>query len=418
MSDHVKFLPDAAIPPGGVPTWSVADAERWRAARLPAFFAPAAVWALAPLVLTAIVLLAWNEPAEGIRGTVWESFPPAVVLFCLPLWYRMVPAVTAVAAFLPAGYAVYDLAGLPGWDTPGRIGNLLVLALCGYAATGALLRLRARRRQRGLMLAAAGKARHRLPEEPAAIRRRRGLPGVLTGAGLCLAAAALLGWALSADLGADRDHPYDATGQQILAMLLLMPGVALIGHGLSGLRAARRLRSGPQPALLVGVRGGTVETRWLYPDARTPDAPPLISYAYRYRDWAEGRTLLGGPGERLRVEHHDINQFSEPYEAILYGPAHEGAEVLIESAYYHHSGRLSTMVTVAQLLPRRRHGLSAWRPAGTSYRLEARRPAEARRAGASSSSGGDSGSGGCGSGSSSCGSSFSSSCGGGCGGGD
>ncbi|MBW5485188.1 hypothetical protein GPJ59_25755, partial [Streptomyces bambusae] len=156
MSAHVKYLPDAAKPPGGVAAWDVADAERWRKAAVPAVFAPTpGAWALLPLVLTAIVLLVVSDPAESDTGTDWLGYPAAVLLTGLPLWYRLIPAATAVAAPLLALDTAFALTARPAGDTVGLAAGLLILALCGYAGGGALLRLRARRRQRDLALAAA-----------------------------------------------------------------------------------------------------------------------------------------------------------------------------------------------------------------------------------------------------------------------
>ncbi|WP_455360751.1 hypothetical protein [Streptomyces sp. SYSU K21746] len=408
MTDIVKYLPEAAVPAGGAPAWSVADAERWRKARTPAFLAPVAGgWALAPLVLVAVVLLGWNEPEVVPRGTSWDGYPAAVLLLTLPLWFRFLPAAVLFSVPVIVLEAVLALTGLDAADTAGRAGNGLVLALSAGAFTGALLRLRARRRQRELALAAAGKTRGPLPEKLPEAHRRRGLRLILAGAALCLAAAGLLVWGLVQDLRANHGPtPYDAMGQQVVAMLLLVPGTTLLGRGIAARRAARRLHTGPQPVLRVGIRGRD-SLHWLYADARTPSAPPLIAYRDRYEDTAyRGRTLLGGPEERLRTEHHDINQYSEPFEAILYGVPCEGAEVVLEFAVFSGSGgTLESNVTAAPLLPARCGRLRAWSPAGTSYRVRCREE-EARR------SDGSSGSSGCGS-SSSC-----SSCGGGCGGGD
>ncbi|MEU6880987.1 hypothetical protein [Streptomyces sp. NPDC046712] len=35
MTEHVKYLPAAAIPEGGVTAWTVAEGERWLKARVP-----------------------------------------------------------------------------------------------------------------------------------------------------------------------------------------------------------------------------------------------------------------------------------------------------------------------------------------------------------------------------------------------
>ncbi|WP_405941933.1 hypothetical protein [Streptomyces sp. NBC_00207] len=419
MSDMVKYLPEAAIPDGGVPVWRTEDAGRWRKAAVPAVFGPVfGAWALVLPVLVAFVLLAWTEPEAPIRGTVWADYPAAVLLVSLPLWYRLLPAATALAAAALAGYALFALTGLPPGDSAGRAGSWLVIALSGAAFAGALLRLRARRRQYALALAAAGDGRRELPARLPGSHRRRGLPMMLAGGGLCAAAAALLGWAAVQDLGSDPDFPYDGTGQQVLALLLLVPGIPVLGHGIGTRRAARRLDTGPQPALRVGVRGDLGPYTWLHPDVRDTSGRPLIAFRDRIENTEyDVRTLVGGAEEKLRAEHHDINHFSEPFEAVLYGAPFEGAEVVLEYAAYSGDTRITTSVLAVRLHPRRRHDLSGWTPAGRSYRVEARKNEAARREARASDSG-SSGSG-CGS-SGSCGSDSScgSSCGGGCGGGD
>ncbi|MFD3468845.1 hypothetical protein ACFWWM_21185 [Streptomyces sp. NPDC058682] len=418
MSDKVKYLPQAAIPDADVPVWRTEDAERWRKAAVPAVFGPVfGAWALVLLVFVAVVLLGWSDPQVPDRGTSWEGYPAAVLLVGLPLWYRMIPAGTVLATPVLVGYTLFELAGLPESDGPGRVGSWLVVALCGAAFTGALLRLRARRAQCALALAAAGDGRRELPDALPRRHHRRGLAMTLTGGGLCLAAAALLWWALARDLGAAPEHPYDATGQQVLALLLLVPATALLGRGIGARRAARRLHAGPQPALRVGIRADSLTYSWLYADVRDRSGQPLIAFRDHVENTADHvRTLLGGSEERLRTEHHDVNWFSEPIEAVLYGAPFEGAEVVLEHAAFYGNTRITTSVLAVPLHPRRRHGLKPWRAAGRSATLKEREERAAHRAKAAESGSGGSG---CGTSSSGCGSSScGSSCGGGCGGGD
>ncbi|MCP3817984.1 hypothetical protein NLX86_07535 [Streptomyces sp. A3M-1-3] len=412
MTEHVKYLPDAAIPQGGAPAWDIADAERWLKACTPALFAPVAGgWVLAPLVLAAAVLLGWNAPEAALLGTTWRGYPEAVLLVTLPLWFRFLPAAVLVSAPVLGLFTVLSLHELDASDSAGRAGVWLVAALSAWAFTGALLRLRSRRRQRELALAAAGKARSPLPEKLPEGHRRRGRWLILAGDGLCLAAAALLLWGLVQDLRAHHTpDPYDATGQQVFAMLLLIPGTPLLGRGITARLAARRLHTGPQPVLRVGLRADALCHIWLYPDARTVTGRPLIAYRDRFEDTEDRvRVLVGGEEARLRSEHHDINQFGEPFEAILYGVPCEGAELVLEYAAYDSGSLIASSVTAVPLLAVRRNSLGRWSPAGTSYTVQEREKAAARRADASS------GGSGCGS-SSSC--SSCSSCGGGCGGGD
>ncbi|MFE2854913.1 hypothetical protein ACFXJO_27800 [Streptomyces lavendulae] len=423
MSEIVKYLPPAAIPEGGAPDWKTADADRWRAARVPAVLGPVAGgWILLPLVLLAIALRAVGDPTTEGVGTAWDGYPAAVLLLALPAWYRFLPAATVVSVPLIALEAVTGPFRPAEADAVGRAGIGVTLALGAFALTGALLRLRSRRLQRALVLEAAGDARSPVPDHLPDGHRHRGRWPILAGALLCTAAAALLVRGLCQDLGAPPGQPYDASGQQVMALLLFAPGSPLLGRGLQARRAARRLHDGQQPVLRVGVRHRHSDTNWIVADARTTTAPPLVAFRDRFEDGyrsGSGRTLVGGPEERLRTEHHDIDETSEPYEAVLYGVPCEGAEVLLEYAVYEGGSRIVSKVTAAPLMPFRRHGCRRWSPAGTSYAVrraeEAKRRREER---ASSSASSSSSSSGCGS-SSSCSScsSCSSSCGGGCGGG-
>ncbi|WP_060180113.1 hypothetical protein [Streptomyces sp. IMTB 1903] len=418
----VKHLPDAAIPDGGAPHWHVKDAQRWLDAGVAAVFAPITVgWILAPLVVLAIVLVAWNDPGTPAHGTTWAGYAPAVLLVSLPAWYRFLPAATLVSTPVIAADAVRNLYALDPADGPGRVGGALMLVLCAWAFAGSALRIRSRRRRRELFRTAVGDARAAIPEHLPSGHRRRGRALAATGAGLCMAAAALLVWGLVRDLGAAAGEPYDAIGQQVLAMVLLAPGVPLLGRGLTARRAARRLHEGPQPVIRVGVREQWLGNFWLVADADTTTAPPLIAFRDRFEDGYRhsAETLLGGAESRLRRDHHDIDRHAEPYEALLYGVPCEGSEVVLRYAVYRGDSTITDAVRAVPLLPFRRHRLRSWRPAGTSFTLRRRAQEEKRKQRAaqrSSGSGSSCGSsGGCGS---SCSSSCSSSCGGGCGGGD
>lgn len=425
VSDNVKYLPPAAIPKEGAADWAVADARLWWAARTPGFFSPAVgCWVLAALALAGMVLIGLNEPEADGRGTDWTGPCVVALLFCLPLWFRFLPTAAMASAPVVAVAAGISLSSTPAGDTAGRVGAGLLLGGCAYAFSGALWRLGSRRRQRELALAAAGAVRVPLPMTLPKAHRRRGLRPVLGGGGLCLAAGALLGWGLVQDLAARHaESSYDAAGQQVLATLLLAPGTALLGRGLTARLAARRLHRGPQPILRVGVRARYPKHLWLYPDARTTDAPALIAFRRRYENTEHRtRTLLGGMKSRLRIDHHDIDEQREPFEALLYGVPFEGAEVVLEHAAIYGDTVVAADVTAVPLIPERRDRPGGWHPARTSYRLRERAREERRRKERASSGSGSGGSGsgggsGCGS-SSSCGSSCSSGCGGGCGGGD
>ncbi|WP_079407328.1 hypothetical protein [Streptomyces sp. 3211] len=364
MTDYVKHLPTAALPEGPVAVWGVDHARRWLLAGVPAVFAPVAGSRLLVGPVVVSILLTVRQGGEG------RAYAAAVLLAALPLWFRHLPVATLLASLALAADAARALSSTS--DTAVRAGHGLALVLAAWAFTGAVLRLRARRRQRELALAAAGSARFPLPATLPVGHLRRGLPGIVLGCVCSLAAAQ----ALSGSHG-----PFDG---RLPAAILLVAGSTMLGRGLASSRAARRLRAGPQPALLVGVRAAASGHHWLYPDAVSTDGPPLIALFPRVRDTVTGRrVLLGGSEQTLRTTHHDIDPAREPFQAVLYGPVHEGAEVVVESATYEQGVRLVPLVTAAPLLPRRRHGLGGWKPAGGSYREsvreQARREEERRR---------------------------------------
>ncbi|MEW2135546.1 hypothetical protein AB0892_02860 [Streptomyces sp. NPDC005409] len=430
---------------GGVATWAVADAERWRKAAVPAVLAPAVGgWVLAALVAVAYVLLfrlsstsaAWHSgPREG---TDWLGYPGLILLTALPFWYRYVPVAAIPAAVYVAAEAVLALTRPDPVDHPARAGWLVVLAAGAVAFAGGCLRLRARRRQRALALAAAGKRRFPLPEGTPESDGHRGHSHVYLGLARCLVAVAILTEGLFGEPTAS-GVAYDAVGQQRIALVLLVAGTTFYGRGQLAYRAARRLHEEPQPALVVGVRAGAKGRHWVCADARTRSAAPLIAYLPGKNDTRARIRLLGsGSAYGVGNGHHDIDPRHEPFEAVLYGTLAEGDEVALEYAcveYHRHQemGRMYATVTTTPLRPDRRHGLGPWEPADgparqrerlreaqeaeERFRENQRRAEERRRnpprGSSTRRSGSDSGNryngGGCGS---SCGSSCGSGCGG------
>ncbi|MFE9700431.1 hypothetical protein [Streptomyces sp. NPDC006270] len=368
---------------GGVAAWAVTDAERWRKAAAPAVLAPAAGGRLlTALVAAAYVLLfglssaslAWRSgPGEG---TDWAGYPVLVLLTALPLWYRYVPVAAVPAALLVAGEAVPALARPGDLDRPATAGWLLVLAACAVAFTGGCARLRARRRQRALALAAAGERRFPLPAGTPESDGRRGHEQVYLGLALCVVAAGILVEGLFGG-PTDSGVPYDAVGQQRVALVLLVAGTTFYGRGQLAHRAAWRLHGEPQPALIVGVRAGADGRHWVCADADTRSAPPLIACRPRKSDTRERTRLLGsGSAYGVGNGHHDIDPKHEPFEAVLYGTLAEGDEVVLAYAcaeYHHHEmGRMYATVTTTPLRPDRRHGLGPWEPADGAARQEER----------------------------------------------
>ncbi|MGW7450154.1 hypothetical protein [Streptomyces sp. NPDC054787] len=381
---------------GGVATWAVADAERWRKAAVPAVLAPAVGgWVLAALVAMAYVLLfrlssasaAWHSgPGEG---TDWLRYPGVILLTALPFWYRYVPVAAVPAAVFVAGEAVLTMARPGHLDHPAKAGWLVVLAAGAVAFAGGCLRLRARRRQRALALAAAGQRRFPLPEGTPESDGRRGHQHVYLGLALCLVAAAILAEGLFGEPTAS-GVAYDAVGQQRIALVLLVAGTTFYGRGQLAYRAAWRLHGEPQPALIVGVRVGANGRHWVCADARTRSAVPLVAYLPGKNDTRAGTRFLGsGSAYGVGNGHHDIDPRHEPFEAVLYGTLAEGDEVALEYAcveYHRHRemGQMYATVTTTPLRPDRRHRLGPWEPADGPARQrerlrEAREEAERYR---------------------------------------
>ncbi|WP_255311923.1 hypothetical protein [Streptomyces sp. PTY087I2] len=382
---------------GSIAAWSVADAERWRRAGVPMVLAPVlGGWILAALVVTSYVLLfglssasgAWRDGLGG--GTDWLRYPGVVLLTALPLWYRYVPVAVFPAALFVAVETALLAARTDDTDRQATAGYLIVLAVCAIAVTGGGLRLRARRRQRALVLAAAGVRRFPLPEGVPESDGHRGHAQVYLGLALCLLGLAVLTDGLVGDLTSG-GVGYDAIGQQRVCVVLLVAGTTFAGWGQLAYRAARRLYEEDQPALIVGVRTGADGRHWVCADARTPSAPPLISYVPRGRDTRTPTRLLGSGSVYAEGNgHHDINPRHEPFEAVLYGTLAEGDEVVIEYAYARYdlhqaTGRMYAAVTTAPLRPDRHHGLGVWKPVDGATRQrerlrEARERAERQRA--------------------------------------
>ncbi|MFD7162521.1 hypothetical protein [Streptomyces violascens] len=380
MRDYVKRLPPGARPEGGMGVWPLVDAERWLKARVPAVFAPVAgSWALLVAVVASYVLTSgWSGAASG--GTDWQGYPATVLLAALPFWYRFLPVPTVPAALLVAGDAAISWASTDALGRRAEIGHILELGVAAWTLAGACLRLRARRRQRALVLATAGQRRYALPGRAPESDGYRGFRQFYLGLALCLVGVAILADGLVASLSVPDGTPaYNAIGQQTTALLLFVTGTTVYGWGHVAFRAARRLHDESQPALRVGVRIGADGYHWLYPDALTTSARPLIAYFPKDRDTVHEARFLGtssayGPDDG----HYDIDPRSEPFEAVLYGVPCEGAEIAVEYAVigrpaYQAQERTHAAVTVAALLPRRRHGFGPWQPADGAVRDTTRR---------------------------------------------
>ncbi|MGE7384054.1 hypothetical protein ACQKM2_00945 [Streptomyces sp. NPDC004126] len=314
------------------------------------------------MTVSLVLVLGDGGPAAAV-GTAWRFYPAAVLLVALPLWYRFLPGAAAAAAALLLAESAAALSRGPG--------AVLVCLSAAWALAGALLRLRSRRAQERLARDAAGPARFPLPDRLPPGQERRGNTRIIVGALLCLAAAGILVDGIVEDLGAGPGGvPYDAVGQQRVALVLLALGSTLLGRGWAADLATRRLYEDDQPALVVGVRIAPSGHFWLLPDADDTAGRPLLCYRAADRDTLKGARLLAAGTEGLpRGGLHDVDARAEPFEALLHGVPREGAEVVLEYAVHENCGSgITCQVTGAPLLPRVRHGLGPWSPAGVSYR--------------------------------------------------
>ncbi|MFJ3877542.1 hypothetical protein ACIPW5_08815 [Streptomyces sp. NPDC090077] len=376
MIAYAKHLPTGVVPASDVRTWGVEGSGRWLKLRTPVVFAPGAgSWFLAVLVTVSLVLVLRDGGPAAPVGTAWRFYPAAVLLVALPLWYRFLPgAAAAGSAVLVAESAV---------ALPRGPGAVLVCLSASWALAGALLRLWSRRAQDRAALDAAGPARFALPDRLPPGQERRGNTRIVAGALGCLAAVGVLVDGLVQDLGTGPgDLPYDAVGHQRISLVLLVLGSTLLGRGWAADLATRRLYAGAQPVLVVGVRISPSGHFWLLPDADDTAGRPLLCYRPRDRDTLRGARLLAAGTEGLpRGGLHDVDARAEPFEALLYGVPREGAEVVLEYAVHEGHDSISSRVAGVPLLPRRRHGLGPWSPAGTSYQdtVRGRREQELQR---------------------------------------
>ncbi|MCX5197132.1 hypothetical protein OOK31_25090 [Streptomyces sp. NBC_00249] len=355
-------------------------------ARVPVVFAPAAgSWLLGVLVIVSLVLLLRGGDGPATAGTAWRAYPDVLLLVALPLWYRYLPGAAAAAAAL---LALESALTLPAGAVSGGAAEAGLLLVCGvslWALAGTLLRLWSRRRQERLARAAAGPARFPAPENLPRGLERRGDGSFMAGGVLCLVAAFILVEGIVKDFaGHGEPVPYDALGQQRIALPLLVLGTTLMGWGWGADRAARRLYEERQPVLVVGVRIARSGHFWLYPDPDDTSGRPLISCRPQETDsGGGGRLLAGGPEKVFQDGLHDIDPRSEPFEAVLYGVPREGAEIVLEYGVHEYGASLRSSLTASPLLPRRRHDLGPWTPAGSSYRASEQwqrdREAEAER---------------------------------------
>ncbi|KND30667.1 hypothetical protein [Streptomyces stelliscabiei] len=318
-------LPPTAVPEGCV-AWSGDKLEAWARTRPP-------VWVPArtrPLHLLAVV------PGGLVIGFWLANFAeiPAALAVLVPLqlvWTLVRPEVVRFSAPL--------LMLLLAWrggshDVP----TLLGLTALTFTWAAAEIRLSKRGLQRQWAVAAAEGATATVPDEAGPVRRGR----FLMGAGLLLA---LLGAALLT-LASGRDGATDRDGVTLVGWFVVGWGLTALLSGWLGRRRAAALRGAPVPVLRVLVRDGADGDAEVFAADDVEARRPLFTVAAEewYDDGEEESEEDGAPegaAERdERDELLDAIEFADDddeqpgplREAVLYGPPHEGAEIVIVSA--------------------------------------------------------------------------------------
>ncbi|CAM5634247.1 hypothetical protein GCM10010329_22950 [Streptomyces spiroverticillatus] len=249
-------------------------------------------------------------------GTLWAWVLPTVfqglvLLEAYWIWRRpalalgVLAPLTAAALFLDEGMA----------DTV-PAARIMVGAVAVLVGLHLLHRVRARSRQRALVVEAAGAERHPVPDVPV-----RGRPWLVPGAGAVLLAVAVYVWA----------SDWWAAESKWVFLVAGTLGTGLLVHALAEWRAAVRLRRSPQPVLRVLVREDVDGRTLVYAADDTAGAEPLLGFRGRggYAGGSAGRPEGLGP-RPLR-------------EAVLYGIPASGSELVCVGAVDGPEGRVEVV---------------------------------------------------------------------------
>lgn len=312
-------LPTTAVPEGCV-AWSGEKLEAWARTRPP-------VWVptrTRPLHLLAVV------PGGLIVGFWLANFAevPAALAVLVPLqlvWTLLRPEVVRFsAAALMLLLAWYG----GSRDVPTLVGLIAVT----FTWAAAEVRLSKRRLQRQWALVAAEGATATVPDEAGPLRRGRFLMG--SGCVLAVLGAGLLALASGRDLATDR-HEVTLVGWFVVGW-----GLTSLLSGWLGRRRAAALRGAPVPVLRVLVRDGADGDAEVFAADDVEALRPLFTVAAE--EWYEesDEEVEEGIGREERDElldavedvDDDDEQPGSLREAVLYGPPHEGAEIVIVSA--------------------------------------------------------------------------------------
>ncbi|MEH0648030.1 hypothetical protein QA995_01135 [Streptomyces scabiei] len=326
-----RALPVTAVPEDCV-AWSGDKLQAWARTRPP-------VWVPArtrPLHLLAVV------PGGLVVGFWLANFAevPAALAVLVPLqlvWTLVRPEVVRVSAPL--------LMLLLAWNGETHdVPTLLGLIALTFTWAAAEIRLSKGRLQRQWALAAAAGATATVPDGAGPVRRGR----FLTWFGLVLA---LLGAGLLA-LASGREALTDRGAVTLVGWFVVGWGLTSLLSGRLGRRRAAALRGTPVPVLRVLVRDGADGDAEVFAADDVQALRPLFTVATEEwyddgdeePDESEGAEESEGSEERVGREARDElldaiddvdDDDDEPgvlREAVLYGPPHDGAEIVIVSA--------------------------------------------------------------------------------------
>ncbi|MER6154906.1 hypothetical protein ABT147_05090 [Streptomyces sp. NPDC001868] len=309
-------LPESAVPEGCV-AWSGEKLDAWARTRPP-------VWVPArtrPLHLLAVV------PGGLIVGFWLANFAevPAALAVLVPLqlvWTLVRPEVVRFSAPV--------LMLLLAWFGGSRdVPTLLGLLAVTFTWAAAEIRLGKRRLQRQWAQVAAEGATATVPDGVGPLRRGRFFMGF--GCVLTLLGAGLLTLASGWDVATDR-HEVTLVGWFVAGW-----GLTSLLSGWLGRRRAAALRRAPVPVLRVLVRDGADGDTEVFAADDTEALRPLFTVATEewYEesdDEVEERISREEMDELLAAVDDDDEQPGPLREAVLYGPPHEGAEIVLVSA--------------------------------------------------------------------------------------
>ncbi|WP_286252915.1 hypothetical protein [Streptomyces graminofaciens] len=323
LEQPLRRLPESAVPEG-CPAWTGESARSWTRA-LPPRWLPA----------RARSVNVGGVALVGLLGGMWLAVfagVPAALAALLPLhlvWALVRPEAVRVSAPLLTLVLAWHAGGLG----PVLVPALLLVNVVWAAVEWRLNRARAQRR---CALHAAGGATAPVPEGAGPLRRGRFL--IRLGLLLPVPGAALIATASF----------WDATDDRLISLLVgwlvIGWGVTALLSGWLGRRRAAALRGAPVPVLRVLTRDDAYGTTEVFASDDVGALRPLfvVSAEEWYEDEEEDDEPLDDeplddeePDELFDADE-DVDEDDEApgplREAVLYGAAHDGAEVVIVSA--------------------------------------------------------------------------------------